>query len=193
MVGKSPSYKARRLYEPLDFIMLRAPALSIEEHGKIRGYLESGSVNLDPEDALSQRVSHAIAISSPSLLQRIEESSRSTKSSERIAGKALRFATRMTMRATPYGAFAGVAIAGWDTATSVILNPEPRMWTRPDMGWLLSFVRSIDAKPFLRNQLNWVMDSGGWRHGSRIFVERLDAASSDNGQREISIAATRVV
>src|SRR6266516_1838882 len=139
---------ARPLYEVMDFVMVRAPLLSIEAYLALdaqldqsevdsssthHAYFQSGS--LAPRDP---RIRWALAVGSSVLLDDLERSSPYSKDADHLKGKLLRFLIRMSTRPTPFGLFAGVALGQWGRKTEVGLPGPPSKWhARPDMAWLI--------------------------------------------------------
>jgi len=142
------------LYEPLDFVMVRAPLLPVEAYLALSDSLpcDKGEGNsLDPvvfEDGTlvprDPRIRWALAVGSNVLLDDLERSQHSSKDVDHLKGKLLRFLIRMSTRPTPYGLFAGVALGQWGQETDLALSAGwPHTRTRPDMAWLLTIVQTL--------------------------------------------------
>src|SRR5215469_4934475 len=111
-------------YELLDFVLLRAPLLPIEN------YLSLGSADVPtivpvnnnsllPEDPLIRR---ALAVGSLTLFDALSQSSPSDPKANHHIGSLLRYLIRMSTRPTPYGMFGGVALGSWGATTSFALS-----------------------------------------------------------------------
>jgi C1A family cysteine protease len=133
------------LYRPLDWALVRAPLLPIEDYLALQptadepGERQSGSdhgKNLQRLLGADAKIAAAVAVGSPSLFDALERSGLTGEGAERRSAKLLRYLIRMSSRPTPYGLFAGVGIAHWGATTSLSLSRErPRTRTRPDMAW----------------------------------------------------------
>ncbi|HTD37765.1 MAG TPA: lantibiotic dehydratase [Candidatus Limnocylindrales bacterium] len=169
---------ARALYEPLDGVTVRAPLLSVEAYR-----------SLHVLSAADPRVRLALAVGSEALSNALDAEG-TPQARSRLARKLRRFLTRMSTRPTPYGLFAGVGLARWDTHTDLALSAAPpRRRTRPDMDWLTRFVREIETRPGVREHLRFT--------ANRLTVVRDGRAAlpdaSGEGAEAVSIKATGAV
>lgn len=79
---------------------------------------------------------------------------RDSKASDRLRASTLRYLIRMTTRPTPFGLFAGCASIDVGARTSLRRAPSrDRIALRPDMEWLLQFVRKAEADPAILRSL----------------------------------------
>ncbi len=136
-----------RLYDPLGWALVRAPALPVES-----------LADLGTETAGDPLVAAALAVASPSLHGQMarDQMARDQASERRARASAgvLRYLIRMSTRATPFGLFAGVGLARLDDATDLALGAFPgTTQARPDMGWLMALVGLLEARPEVRAQL----------------------------------------
>jgi lantibiotic biosynthesis protein len=182
------------LYRALDFVMLRAPLLPVERYLALDdGAVHSNAGGPSTLAPVDPRVRHALAIASPSLLEMLDRTSPDDEKAERVLAKLRRFLVRMSTRPTPFGTFAGAAIAGWGERTDLSLDGAPRTRTRVDMDWLVQYVLALEAQPAIRNQLQWVASSAAWiRHGRVLLSERVPRRA-DGSSAGVSVAATPVV
>ena len=186
--GRSPA----RLYRALDFVMLRAPLLPIENYlalGEISACAAAAST-LAPVDP---RVRRALAIGSPSLFERLDRTAPDAEKAPQLTAKLRRFLVRMSTRPTPFGTFAGVASIGWGGQTDVFLSGAPRTRTRVDMGWLVQYVLSLERQVAIRNQLKWVANSAAWIHHGRVMLSEQVSRPAGGSSAGVSVAATSVV
>src|ERR1700758_4114978 len=160
----------RFLFDPLDWVLVRAPLLPIESYLSLarNPATEDGEPREPPEPATTQparqaglpadpRIRAALAVGSPSLYEALNRADRSGKHDPDTAAKLLRYLIRMSTRPTPYGLFAGVALARWGPRTDLALAPgRPRTRTRPDMAWLLRLVFELENRPEVRRHLRYV-------------------------------------
>ncbi|MGW3074961.1 lantibiotic dehydratase [Kitasatospora sp. NPDC001132] len=65
----------------------------------------------------------------------------------RLAVSLLKYRLRMTHRATPFGLFAGVAVAGFGASPAADLGTGHRPVSRPDAGWLDEVLSALLADP----------------------------------------------
>jgi thiopeptide-type bacteriocin biosynthesis protein len=182
-----------RLYRALDFAMLRAPLQPVENYLALSGAgvrADAGSGTLAPTDA---HVRRALAIGSPSLLEALDRTPPDNEKAARLTAKLRRFLVRMSTRPTPYGTFAGAALARWGAHTDLSLDGAFRTRTRVDMDWLVQYVLGLEEQPAIRNQLRWVANSAVWiQHGRALLSERVPPRAGV-GSGSVSIAATPVV
>lgn len=194
----------RRLYEPLDWALVRAPLLPVEtylalskprsEDGAGEGAagpwaFEDGS--LVPRDP---RVRRAVAVGSSDLLGGLERSWPTSRNAADLRGKLLRYLIRMSTRPTPYGLFAGVALARWGPTTDLTLAERPpRTRTRPDMEWLMGLVLDLEAKPEVREELRFFSNPGTFVHAGRVFLSERAPTGEPGAAPPVSLRATGVV
>ncbi len=172
-------------YEKLEVALVRIPLLPIESYLSLpsQSRLSAEVLLADP------RIRRALALASPSLLTALESDSENQRKRYRMLGKLRRFVIRMSTRPTPFGTFAGVALAEWDRQTDLLLG-LPYTSTRIDMDWLVRYVMALDAQPNIRNQLRWVANRSVWVHHGRAMLSARTFPRAHDG---VSIAATRLV
>ncbi|MEU7169786.1 lantibiotic dehydratase [Streptomyces morookaense] len=177
------------LYRPLDWLMVRAPLLPVED------YLALAEDDHPPPPA-DPRVRLALAVGSGDLARALDRPPRNERARQRLSGKLLRYLIRMSTRPTPYGMFAGVGLGNWDDHTDLALAPgEPHTRTRPDMGWLLSLVTDLESRPEVRAGLNWYANPAVLTHAGRVFLtERGPVSLRATGavRRVLALARTPV-
>jgi thiopeptide-type bacteriocin biosynthesis protein len=192
------------LYEPLDFVMVRAPLLPIEaylalsdslrygtEEGNLRDPIVFEDDSLVPRDP---RIRWALAVGSSVLLDDLKRTLPSGKDVDHLKGKLLRFLIRMSTRPTPYGLFAGVALGEWGQETDLALSAErPQTRTRPDMAWLLTIVQALEARLDIRKHLNLVTNSTAFIHAERVFLTERSSIGEASSGPGVSIRASSVV
>jgi thiopeptide-type bacteriocin biosynthesis protein len=188
------------LYEPLDFVMVRAPLLPVENYlrlGSSRDSAEADGRSAEPVEGFitcDTAVRRALAVGSSSLLSELDRRAPSGRKAGRARGKYLRYLIRMSTRPTPFGLFAGVALGQWGEETDLALSAaagHTRM--RPDMEWLLRFVMALEARPGVRQHLRLVANSAAIFRAGRVFLtERAPSGEAHSGTG-VSIRATRAV
>jgi thiopeptide-type bacteriocin biosynthesis protein len=175
----------RLLYQALEGLMVRAPLLPVEEYLALGAYRIADAARL-PLDA---RVRTALAVGGGHLYEAL----RPAEYDPALAGKLLRYLIRMSTRPTPYGLFAGVALARWGPETDLSFAAETlRTRTRPDMAWLLGFVLNLERQREVRTRLNYIANTRAFVHAGRIFLpERAPTADAGPGP-PVSLRATGV-
>ncbi|HMD61379.1 MAG TPA: lantibiotic dehydratase, partial [Opitutaceae bacterium] len=95
-------------------------------------------------------------------------------------------------RPTPYGLFAGVALARWGPETDLALaSGPPRTRTRPDMAWLLRLVMDAEKRPDVRRQLRYIANHRAFIHAGRVFLPEPAPAGDSRGQLQaVSVRAS---
>jgi len=166
-----------RLYEPFGPGVLRAPMLPA------RPADAGGPAPAFQADPL---VRAAIEVGSADLAASLQREPASDRDARRRRQALLRYLNRMSTRPTPYGLFAGVGLVGWAAATDVAVDAAaPRTRTRPDTGWLLELVDTLERDPALRPALRVRAHPAVVRRGSRMIAMGSDAP--------VSVRATSVV
>lgn len=175
------------LYEPVGWILVRAPLLPVEAYVALKPDSE-----LVPRDPL---VRTALAVGSRDLFAELERAgSQASKEPQRLRAKLLRYLIRMSTRPTPYGLFAGVGLAELGDATDVrIAAAPPRTRTRPDMEWLLRFVARLEARPEVRRELRVFANPVVLEHGGRAFLSERALLGETGDATPVGIRATGAV
>ena len=152
--GTASKSAARRrpLYKPLDWALVRAPLLPVEAYLALgqppAGGFANGKHAPDARLPDDPRICTALAVGGGNLYDVLSRADASGKSDPDAGAKLLRYLIRMSTRPTPYGLFAGVALARWGSETDLSLAAtRPRTRTRPDMAWLLRLVMEAESRP----------------------------------------------
>lgn len=193
--GATSSNGRESLYQSLDWALVRAPLLPVE------AYLALGErAATDADGSLlpaQPDVRRALAVGSPDLFRALQRATPSSPDAAKLRGKSLRYLIRMSSRPTPYGLFAGVALASWGQKTDLCIAPGPaRTRTRPDMEWLLDLVSSLEAQPAIRRHLRFMANPSAFVRSGRVFLsERPPGGGGPDGQRSqwVSVRATGAV
>lgn len=177
------------LYEPLDWMMLRAPLLPVEAYERSRAPAEAALTALFA-DGLAAR---ALAVGSAELSRSLEDGA-GVRDPVQQRAKLRRYLIRMSTRPTPYGLFAGVALARWGATTDLAIGPAARPRVRPDMGWLLELVMALEALPEVRRELGLIANPAARvHHGRVVLAERAPAVSPGGPASAVSVRATAAV
>jgi thiopeptide-type bacteriocin biosynthesis protein len=143
---------------------------------------------------LDMRLQVALAVGSNDLFEALERTSPSARQATRLRRKVARFLTRMATRPTPYGLFAGVALAHWGSHTDLALAAgRPPTRTRPDMAWLLQFVLRLEARDEVRRHLRFYANPAATYQADRVFLPELAPRIDGGRSAPVSIRATGVV
>lgn len=162
------------LYQPGDWLLVRAPRLPADGYGATK-------------DADDPDVRLAIAVASPSLLGALARPS----DAARTARKVMRYRIRMATRPTPYGMFAGVAMGRFADRTDLGLSGEPvRARTRVDMDWLMRLVAAQEAVPEVRRRLRLVANPAAFERAGRMWLSERASVEHDGPQSGVSVLAT---
>ena len=198
-----PPTRRQSLYEPLDWVLVRAPLLPVEaylaldnpsapEETNGRQNSEPAPVDRLPADP---RIRAALAVGSGNLFEVLGRTHPSGRDDPESDGKLLRYLIRMSTRPTPYGLFAGVALARWGPETDLALaSTQPRTRTRPDMAWLLRLVMEAESRTDVRKELSYVANPRAFMHAGRLFLPEPAPTRDGNGPAPaVSARATNVV
>src|SRR5258705_8039487 len=181
----------RPLYTAVDFAMVRAPLLPIEAYLSLRNAGDQLALLMDP------RVRRAVAAGSMSLLSaldRFEQSSLTKREADRLRAKLLRYQIRMSTRPTPYGLFAGCAIAPFGNRTDLAIRSTFGVsHTRPDMAWLMDLVTTAESDPAIRRRLRLIRNPLIRMEGDRISLAMTMPAGPAGSSQPVSVRATSVV
>lgn len=114
----------------------------------------------------------ALYVSSPDLWNAIEPWLRGGgQLKPKELAKLSRYLVRMSMRTTPFGLSAGVGLTELSAATSTGISLlEGRAVLRPDLGWLTSYVRSLEEDEHLRPSLWIVASDMVVERGARLYI-----------------------
>lgn len=126
------------MYKILEPIMVRMPLYSHEEYKKIDLFADVDKFI----QIFSNRPSFlkAIAISSPDFYTSVIENEKNVVYSDKYRDSMLKYISRATSRATPFGAFSLVSFGKLDRETSFVIHEEKRS----------TFLNLIDADLFWR-------------------------------------------
>ena len=178
-------------------MLVRAPLLPVEAYLALNHATaddeasERPNAKQAPDDRLpaDPRIRAALAVGGGNLYDVLGRADSSGKDDPDSAGKLLRYLIRMSTRPTPYGLFAGVALAEWGPETDLSLAPvRPRTRTRPDMAWLLRLVMKAESRPEVRAQLCYVANPRAFVGAGRVFLPEA-APTADTGVPAAAVSA----
>jgi len=172
------------LYEALEGACFRAPILPIA-NSQVEAF---HPMDLNVNDPILR---YALTIASPSLIAELD---RAHAGADRVTldtlrSKVLRYMIRMRSRPTPFGLFAGVAMARWGRETDLKLNGIDRVRIRPDMEWLVAVVHKLETREAIRRNLVWMTNPASFISGGRVYLEE----RTSEGHTGVSVRATPVV
>ena len=177
---------AQRRYDVSDYFMLRANVLSTSEYERIVDNIISRIGSNFEIDSLDHRVKVALIIASPSLYERLANIKTLDLSSSEVR-KLIRYLKRMTRRATPFGAFAGVALGTWAERTDITLSTEIHGRARMDAEWLDAYVKQLEELQFIRTSLRWRVASEATLRGGQVKIPVTKPSGSTSAGRAASI------
>ncbi len=179
------------LYQATDVAVIRSPLLPVERYRTLTDDDSPLAWLSDP------RVLRAIAVGSPSLrgaVERFRESKLSARDVAKMRAKLLRYQIRMSTRPTPFGLFAGIALAAWGDRTDVrVHSTTARTRTRPDMAWLMSLVASAESTLAIRRQLALVANPLARVEAGRVMLAERAPTHGQSTRGPLSVRATSVV
>src|SRR6266571_4074824 len=174
-------------YEPLDFLVVRAPLLPVEACPAIPrppGDPCRAAARQGPGGAVLPPLPRlALAVASPHLVAALDRALPGSRAARRAGGTLLRYLIRMSSRPTPFGLFAGLALA----------DEPPRTRTRPDMAWLMRLVLAAEARPAVRRQLRMVANPAATLHGGRVWLAERAPTGGEAPEPAVSLRATGAV
>ncbi|MEV6414301.1 lantibiotic dehydratase [Kribbella sp. NPDC051718] len=183
------------MFKPLDWVMVRTPLLPVEAFLDPPTAVVSGTEL--PADPHIQR---ALIAGAGDLVRALTKSPGSgkplsDKALRRMRSSLRRYLIRMSTRPTPYGTFAGVAVANWGEVTDLVRTADPvRIRTRPDMGWLIELVSRLEQRPEVRNELRWYANPAASLYADRLFLtERAVLTDPSKAARGVNLRATPIV
>jgi lantibiotic biosynthesis protein len=168
----------KRIYSPVGPALVRLPLLPFEFASRTSQMTERGS----------QLMNAAIAVGSPSLFASMQKN----PESPRVKLKADRYRRRMCTRPTPYGLFAGVALAEFGDSTDLCRGQSVQTNTRPDMCWLSPLIKRIEADRTAHKTIHFLPNAEILMRANRIWLEHPN--SSVKEEREaVNARATQPV
>jgi thiopeptide-type bacteriocin biosynthesis protein len=185
--------QARPAYDPLDFVVVRAPMLPVEFYHAVSQHSFD-----DPELGEfvgNQRVLSAIRAASPVLVSALLSATKNASDRARAKRKLRRYLIRMSTRPTPFGALAGVAIAPLGERTTLRLDESAAgHFPHLDVPWLLGFVHRLESDWEIFRQLNLLANPCIFQRGGRIYIRELNPLfSNSNTVRNASLNASKMV
>jgi len=177
----------RGLYEALAEFCFRAPTLPIAN-----GQETFPASDLNVKDPILR---YALAIASPDLVTALDRANTEGNKTEAdgIRRKLLRYTIRMRSRSTPFGLFAGVAMARWGPKTNLTLNGINQVRIRPDMEWLGSVIRKLEKRDVIRRNLRWMTNPASFVGGGRVYLEERSSAVPGGGSLRATPAVMRAL
>jgi thiopeptide-type bacteriocin biosynthesis protein len=189
--SKDASSAQSCLYAPLDSVMVRAPLLPMQSYFELADRERQLALLSDP------KIRSAIAVGSSSLsgaMERFQQSGLTQRDADHMRAKLLRYQIRMSTRPTPFGLFAGVAVAKWGDATDIKIKTTcAKTQTRPDMAWLMKLVFEAESDPAVRKRLRFVTNVSAVEEAGRVMLSERAPTSEGMRGAMVSVRATGVV
>jgi thiopeptide-type bacteriocin biosynthesis protein len=170
---------------PAGFFVLRSPLLAFEE-----ARLPLRELVARPE------LRDALFLASPSLDARLEPWLASTRGDAKVEGSLVRYVTRMSGRATPFGLFAGcsLGVIGAATRLALVSRSQYRRHTRLDMDYLTALSQALLRDPRLRAELVYRPNSSLYRAAGRLrYVEARRGEAGARVHHLIAIEPTALI
>jgi thiopeptide-type bacteriocin biosynthesis protein len=186
-------------FGPAPFFVFRTPLLPFEEFVRWSDGLEAPSALDDPaplEQALARdrarlrehllniaqrpAVRDALFVASPNIIERFHlwTDDPDSERGRKVEHVMVRYFSRMTGRATPFGLFAGVSVGtiGQQTQLLIAGSEHYQRHTRLDMDYLFALTDALGREPELRKLFTYYPNSSLYRAAGRVrYVEsRLD-------------------
>lgn len=202
-MGQPPRDKTQEaLYRAADFLLVRAPLLSLASYSDLFDSADGAHIALGSGKKTTMLIGHlrhhpwvrhALIAGSPSLLKTLERCADGVTLPKRAELSLLRYLVRMSTRPTPYGLFAGVALARWGDRTDLRLSEESHsIRARPDMAWLFGLVFALEARLEIRRRLRFTTNPMVLIRGGRAWLTER-APTGDARRGGVSVRCTRTV
>lgn len=194
----------KHFYEVNPFFMMRRPLLPFQFFEKV----ETGEDFLDSLEVLieDKRIREAILVASPSLYQAIDVIKKENrdickeKKLKQVSSSLVKYISRMSTRATPFGLFSGVCEGNGKDEQEIIFESSDEICkrTRPDMEWLLAYVHQLENKIEILSSLKVKWNSATQNVGERIELRATTYCGQGNNNEDfdkdtISIRGTEAV
>lgn len=162
-------------------VLLRMPLLRNERSSPTLVDIKPEEINSDEQLKSFMRVvledpvfREAVVVSGGSLLstvERLESGQPVTRAKLRRAALALaRYLLGTAGRPTPFGLFAGVAVAEFGDTAEVLLGDEHRPDVQPDLGWLTDLVRRWELLPGVLSRMRLMANNLCFVRGDRLVL-----------------------
>ncbi len=191
------------MYRAIDAALVRAAALPATEGIEWPDLVGDTSEHVEQWRAWLQQVwaiddfATAVEAASPVLAAGVDailRDPRPARDVRRAVTSVVRYLTRASGRATPFGLFAGVAPARFERSTSVRWGQSHKAVARVDSEWLDVVMTQLEEVPELRFRLRVVANSAATVRGARLVLScrrQRGAASAPLG--EVSVRNTPAV
>jgi lantibiotic biosynthesis protein len=192
-----PGPESEYLGPPDDLIMIRVPLLDI---GTYRSTF--AEPHATPESLFRLLTDptfvEMLAVASPVLASRIDAfhrnpSSFSSKRINDLLRSVARYLIRATTRATPFGAFAGIAVGSIGSATVLQLDGRQadKKICRLDYQVVLRLVHDLERDPELRPYLHLFSNPALYPRGGRMLLAYRDSYGQGDPGDQISVRASQ--
>ncbi len=188
--------------EPLDFSVLRFPllpehtmnALDVAvdgNHSSIKQSLQALIKLCDNPDMVQ-----AIAFASENLASRIHELNLElTADNLKLAASIYKYLTRMSTRATPFGAFSGVMLTAHGQHTEVNLSTPPELYIRIDNDCVAAIAKRAEQSAIQRHNQNLKVrkNTSLYRMGEELrFVSQQTQLKTNSYQLDTATITTAI-
>ena len=185
--------KKQYSFKLFDNFMVRSPLLPLNF---FKNQLSSLKLNdLDIDEILqyfkklieeNKIIKEAIAISSLSLLQSIQQVTPNSKSKDKrnIVKGIFRYLNRVSTRTTPFGLCASVGLGNFSSVSLSQKTGHFRKSVNADMEWVIYLIKSLESDLDIDRQLKIISNQGIIINGSRAKLnystDSVDEKSKDN-------------
>lgn len=195
-------------FVPAGFVMIRAPLLPIEilstwtdstpESSECDGErLRTATEQWIQAQLAQPYVQEALLAGSPDLFAALKryKNDPDSRKGRRAQANLFRYLLRMTMRPTPFGLFAGVALAELGAEMDIRLGPvtQHRKRLRPDMQWCMSLVRELERREEVIPHLRFFTNPTLYQAGERLYLPVAEAYGQEEASKNASLRATPIV
>ena len=195
-------------FVPVGFVMIRAPILPIEGLYSWAGTndrlaegdderLRAATEKWVREQLAEPYVQEALLAGSPDLVAAIKryKNDPDSRKGRRAQANLFRYLLRMTTRPTPFGLFAGVALAELGTDMDIRIGPiaRHRKRCRPDMQWCMAIVKQLEQREAVIPHLDFFPNPTLQQAGGRLYVPVTEAYGQEETPSNASLRATPIV
>jgi len=151
-------------------VLVRVPAWPLR---RVTDLYAAGDLLGALGDVMSPDVEWALYLASPELHRALREAQRRGRSdpeAQVVALRVLAYLVRMGFRPTPYGLFAGVALARAGSETTLALDTAWHTSTRFDAAWIGDRVRPLERNAFNGGSLRVCFADPVFERGRRLYL-----------------------
>ncbi|PFO21810.1 hypothetical protein COJ79_05790 [Bacillus thuringiensis] len=180
-------------FEVLNNFMVRSPLLSLDFFHKQLSNPQLNNLNLD--DTLlffknivenNKEIKEAIAVSSMSLLQSIQQITPDSKlkNKRNVVKGIFRYLNRISTRTTPFGLSASVGMGRFSTCNTSEDYASLKKYVQVDMEWATNLIKLLESDLSIVRQLKVKLNQGIMINGSRVKLNySTDSVNDKQGEQ----------